>query len=96
MTETRKYDVEICVTKDQLSYLVDNGVKATDMARILGICALRVNFARASVFSSAVRILAAAIGVSSSVSPISTLHLCTATFLWTANVVFPCFCHTQQ
>ena len=28
---------KICVTKDQLSYLVDNGFKATDMARMLGI-----------------------------------------------------------
>ena len=27
----------ICVTKDELSYLVDNGFKATDMAHILGI-----------------------------------------------------------
>ena len=28
---------KICVTKDQLSYFVDNGFKATDMARMLGI-----------------------------------------------------------
>ena len=27
----------ICIIKDQLSYLVDNGFKATDMTRMLGI-----------------------------------------------------------
>ena len=28
---------KICVSKEQLSYLADNGLKATDMARMLGI-----------------------------------------------------------
>ena len=48
------------------------------MAPMLGISALRVKVARASVSSSAVRILAAASGVSPFSSAISTLHFCTA------------------
>ena len=78
-----------------LILIVDNGFKATDMARMLSISALRVNVARASVSSSAVRILAAASEVSPSSSAISTLHFVLPKSIWTANVVFPSFCHVQ-